>query len=75
MYSVPTAWPPVSMKSFTPTMICSLRLDRLLGAVRALGNLTLRVAVLDRRDHAAHAVDRLEVGERLFFESAASATR
>ena len=41
-----------------------LALDGLLEAVRALGDLPLRKAALDRLDHAAHAVDRVEVRER-----------
>ena len=48
-------------KSLTPTMIFSRALDRLLEAVGALGDLALREALLDRLDHAAHAIDGVEV--------------
>ena len=42
-------------------MIFSRRLDRLLEAVGRLGDLLLRIALLDRLDHPAHAVDGVEV--------------
>src|SRR5687767_9080341 len=45
-----------------------LRFNGLLRAIRALGNLSLRVAALDGCHHAAHGVDGLEVGQRLFLE-------
>src|SRR6185503_2328273 len=45
-----------------------LRLDGLLRAVRAVGDLTLRVAPLDSLHHPAHRVDRFEIGQRLFLE-------
>ena len=51
-------------------MTLSLPLDRLLEPVGALGDLLLRESALDRRDHAAHAVDLLEVGQRALFHLA-----
>ena len=45
-----------------------LALDRLLEAEGRLLDLALRVAALDRRDHAAHRVDAPEVLERLGLE-------
>ena len=42
-------------------------LDRLLELIRRLGDLLLRVAELDRLDHAAHAVDGVPVLQRAGF--------
>ena len=51
-------------------MILLAALDGLLEPVGALGDLPLREALLDGRDHAAHAVDRVEVRQRLGFHVA-----
>src|SRR5947209_4778565 len=40
-----------------------LSLDRLLKPVAAFGDFLLRIAALDRLDHAAHLVDDIEVAE------------
>ena len=52
----------------TPTIDALALLELALELVRSRGDLALRVALLDRRDHAAHLVDALDVLERLGLE-------
>ena len=66
-----------TVKSFTPTMIARARLDRALVLVGAPLDLALRVALLDRRDHAAELVDRRDVARAraLSISSVSASTR
>src|SRR5678816_2252932 len=43
-------------------------LDGLLEFVRAIGDFTLRITLFNGGDHPAHAIDRVEVRQRLLFE-------
>ena len=54
----------------TPTITCSLRFDRLLEPVRALGDLLLRIAALDRLAPCRPCDRSVEVCQRLVLDLA-----